>query len=162
MSESAAESSVAPATGESVSGTGYSFSAPEGWTVPGDLGAEFEGLDSIAANSQDADGFADNVNVVLSPAGALSAGDIEEASSAELTAAGATDVVTQDRIQVAGSEAAHLTATLSSQGADYVIEQYYVTNDDQTYVVTFSFTVTVPEGERTALAESVLATWSWE
>lgn len=154
----AAEITVAPATGETFEGTGYTFTAPEGWA---DITAELagSGVDFAAGDANDADGFADNLNVVISPAGAVSADEIEPAAKGELETQ-ATDVTVRDRVMVAGSEAAHLSAVLASEGTDYQIEQYYVASSDQTFVVTFSFSPTVSEADRNDLALSVLATWS--
>lgn len=151
---------AAPAAGVQVTGDGYSYSVPEGWDVP-DTDPATIGADTLAADLTDADGFADNVNVVLSPAGAVTADQVEAAGAGELEGAGATDVEVRDRVQVAGTESAHLTGSLTAQGASYSIEQYYLTDDDQTYVVTFSFSPSVDDDDREDLAESVLASWAW-
>jgi len=50
---------------------------------------------------------------------------------------------------------------MTSEGTTYSVEQYYVSTDDQTYVVTFSFSDTVTPDERQAVAESILVTWTW-
>lgn len=148
------------ATGETITGDGYTYRIPEGWAVPDE---EIPGFtpDSVAADLDDTDGFADNVNVILSPAGEVSNDLIETAGVDELEGGGATEVTVNPRVQIAGTESAHLTAKLSQSGTDYLIEQYYLTQDGQTYVVTFSFSDSVPASDRTALAESVLATWAW-
>ena len=150
---------VAPAAGETVTGTGYSFSVPENWGVPPD--SESMGADTIAADLTDADGFADNVNVLLSPAGEITPDQVESEGVDELEGGGATGVTVKERITIAGSESAHLSAALTSDGVDYQIEQFYLTRDGSTYVVTFSFSADVAEAERDALAEAVLATWTW-
>ena len=153
---------VAPATGELISGTGYTYSVPEGWADPGEVPGFSP--DSIAA---DLDAFvpgrqlADNVNVILSPAGKVTPEQVESAGVKELEGAGATDVTVQPRVKIAGQESAHLSAALASGGTTYAAEQYYVSNGDQTYVVTFSFSPTVGAKERVALAESVLASWKF-
>ena len=158
-SSDAPEPSAAPATGNTITGTGYTFVVPEGWDVPTDV--TLPGADVLAADLTDTDGFADNVNVVLSPAGEVTPEQVESLGVDELEGAGATDVAVGDRLTVAGSESAHLGAGLSSNGSDYLIEQYYVTHDGQTYVVTFSFSPTVSESDRDEVSESVLATWDW-
>lgn len=149
-----------PATGEVISGTGYHFSVPEDWGDPGPV----EGFDpdSIAADLDDADGFSDNVNVILSPAGKVTPEQVETAGVKELEDAGATDVTVQPRVAVGGSESAHLSAALASSGAEYVVEQYYVSDSDQTYVVTFSFSPTVSEADRAAVTDPILASWEFE
>jgi hypothetical protein len=154
---SAATIDTPAATGETITGTGYSYVVPEGWDVPDTS----TGGDTLAADLTDNDGFADNVNVLLSPAGAVSPEQVETAGKKELEDAGGTGVTVLDRVSVAGSESAHLHATLSASGVDYDIEQYYLTKDDQTYIVTFSFSAGLPDSQRTTTAESVLTTWKW-
>ncbi|MBO0983732.1 hypothetical protein [Rathayibacter sp. SD072] len=154
------ELDAAPAAGVEIAGDGYLYSVPEGWDVP-DTDPSTIGADTLAADLTDTDGFSDNVNVVLSPAGAVTPEQVEGAGADELEGAGATDVEVRDRVQVAGAESAHLSAALTAQGASYSIEQYYLTQNEQTYVVTFSFSPTVEDDDREDLAESVLASWSW-
>jgi hypothetical protein len=156
----ASEPAVAPATGETIMGTGYSFVVPEGWAVPEDV-IKPKSVDTLAANLTDADGFADNVNVLQPTAGEFSPEQIESEGVAQLKTAGATDVLAGDRVTIAGSESAHLSAGLTSDHGKYVIEQFYATHAGQTYVVTFSFSPTVSAADRNSLASSVLATWSW-
>jgi len=151
-------STTDPATGDTITGTGYSFNAPEGWVIPGSAPA---GVDTVVADPADIDGFTDNINVLLSPAGALTADQVEVAGPAELESVGATNIEVRPRLNVAGSESAHLTAQLSSGGATYLFDQYYATNADQTYVITFSFSDTESQQDRETLAESVLASWTW-
>jgi hypothetical protein len=151
-------STVDPATGDTISGTGYTYNAPEGWSVPPSLP---NGVDTVSADLADADGFTDNVNVLLSPAGEVTPDQVESAGVSELEGAGATNIEVRPRITVAGSESAHLTAKLSSGGATYLFDQYYATNAGQTYVITFSFSDTESQADREALAESVLASWTW-
>lgn len=157
---SAPEVSVPAATGPEITGTGYSYSVPEGWAVPPDGTAP--GADTIAADLTDDDGFVDNVNVLLSPAGEVTSEQVESQGVDELEGAGAEDVAIRDRITVAGSESAHLSAALSTSGVEYEIEQFYVTSEGQTYVVTFSVSPSVSEADRDELYGSVLASWTWE
>jgi hypothetical protein len=154
-----AESAAAPATGANVAGDGYSFAAPEGWIEQDNSVAP--GTDTVAVDSAPTGPFASNVNVVLSPAGAFTPDEVEAAAGTELETSGATDVSILDRLTVAGSESAHITAVMSINGLTYRIHQYYVTNEDQTYIVTFSTDESVPDEDATGIAESVLATWTW-
>lgn len=150
---------AAPATGATVKGSGYSFAVPKGWSADE---VSPEGVDAVAGNLTDADGFADNVNVVVSGSPTITPGRVESTIAAALEASGASDVKIRNRVMIAGSEAAHLSAMLSSQGVDYQIEQFYLSSDEQTMcVVTFAFSPTVSESDRHALSESVLATWAW-
>lgn len=156
MSTGAAEA----ATGETVTGSGYSYSTPQGWAVPTDetLSA---GADSFAADLQDTDGFADNVNVILSPAGEITPDQVETQGASELEGVGATEVEVLDRVDLAGSESAHLSAVLTSTGVPYRIEQFYAVNDGETFIVTFSFSETVSADDRAAITDTVLASWQW-
>lgn len=157
------ESTTAPkgevAAGETVTGGGYSFVAPEGWGVPKDM-PEL-GADTLVVDSNDTDGFADNLNVVVTPGGEVTPEQVESDGISELEGAGATEVAVGVRLTVAGSESANLSALFSSGGTEYRIRQYYLTNNGQTYVVTFSFSPAVSEADRDDLAQSVLATWEW-
>ncbi len=154
-----------PAAGETITGTGYSFSVPEGWAIPDQALPGTEAVDVFVANLTDAsaDGFADNVNVVLSPAPqAITADQVETLGVDELEgAAGATNVTVEERTTVAGEESAHLSASVDQQGVQYNIDQFYPSQGDQTYVVTFSFSTDVTADDRAAVYESVLATWTW-
>ncbi len=160
--DQAEEIDAAPATGETVEGDGYSYIVPEGWGVPEGLDLDTQGLDTVAADLTDVDGFSDNVNALLSPAGLITIDQAEEQGVRELEDGGATDVEVEDRVRVADTDAAHISASLTQSGLSYNLEQYYISNDDQTYVVTFSFSDTVDDDQRTETAESVLATWFWQ
>ena len=152
-------SGAVPATGELISGDGYSYNVPDGWGLPPtDVNT---GADTLAVDLTDDDGFSDNVNVLLSPAGEISSDQVESAGPPELEGSGASNVEVRPRVGIAGEESAHLTALFSSGGVTYQIDQYYPTHDGQTYVVTFSFSEDVPETDREALADSVLASWTW-
>lgn len=147
------------ATGETFERIGYSFTAPEGWEELTE-GITEAGLDIAVADVNDTDGFADNINVVVSPAGSVTPDQVESAGVAELETAGAVEVTVMDRVMVAGSESAHLSAGMTAEDVEYQIEQFHVTPGDQTFVVTFSFSPSVSEADRNELAQSVLATWS--
>lgn len=160
VSAQAPEPAVAPATGTKITGTGYSFVVPEGWDRPGENLAQ-EGIDTIAADLKDTDGFSDNINVLLSPAGKVTPKQVESQGLKELEDSGAKDAKKHDRVTIGDSESAHLSALFPSEAGEYQIEQFYVSSKEQTYVVTFSFSPSVSEADRDALSNSVLATWSW-
>ena len=150
--------SVDPATGVLLTGTGYSFNAPEGWTVPSDTPPA---ADVFAVAPPDADGFYNTVNVLFAPANGESAETVEIKGVAYLEGIGATDVQVRPRVAVAGSESVHFSAGRSSNGASYRSEQYIVTANGQDYTVTFVFNITLSQADREALAESALASWTW-
>jgi hypothetical protein len=147
-----------PASGAVIAGSGYTYSVPADW-AQGDT-AGVPGADTIA-NSTPASGVNANVNVKLNPAGARTPDDIEANVGAELAASGATDVVVLDRVTVSGSETVHVTASRHYNGSSYRSIQYSITHGDQTYDVTFSSDYTLLDADATAIAESVLASWTW-
>jgi len=153
-------SSAAAADGPEISGTGYSYHVPKGWGRPPQEVPGFD-PDSLAGDLEDEDGFTDNVNVIISPAGELTPEQAEGAAQSELESAGADDPTVQDRLEVAGSESAHVTAGMSRNGNDYTIEQFYPSDDGRTFVVTFSFSNGLTAEERAAVTDAVLASWTW-
>jgi hypothetical protein len=150
---------VAPATGDTITADGFSFKAPEGWTDAKDVNPS---AIALAANRQDTDGFADNVNVIADPT--IVGADMDKLESSiekVLTNANAKDVEVEDPIDVDGEEAARISAAFELNGNRYRTEQFAVDHDKKGYVVTFSFSENVPDDERDKVAESVLATWTW-
>jgi hypothetical protein len=151
---------AAPATGPTIEGDGYSYAVPEGWEQQDSSVAP--GTDTVALDGTATGDFATNVNVLLSPAGLITPDDVEALAADELEGSGATDVELLDRVTIAGSESAHVTAVLTATGVTYRIHQYYVSDDAQTYVVTFSASdELVSDADAVAIAESVLATWTF-
>jgi len=151
---------AAPATGAVVMGSGYSYALPAPWTEKED--ALPPNIDSVAVNLTDADGFTDSVNVSFSPLKWATPKIFEFLVVDELEHAGATDVRTRTRLTIGGAASAHFSAVMTVQGLEYLVEQYYVCTAGQTYIVTFSFSPTVPEPDRDALAEAIFATWLWD
>ena len=149
-----------PATGQTVAAEQYTFTLPEGWGFPD--GAP-EGFDeaTFASDLQDDDEYQDSLNILTSPAGEVTPDQVEDVGVTELENAGATEVRVLPRITAAGSESSHLTAGFAQDGVDYLIDQYYLTDAGQTYIVTFSFSPDTPQADRDALAQSVLSTWQW-
>ncbi len=161
-SKPARTSSAKPADGKTLRGTGYSVKVPSGWgTPPGGI-AGFD-PDAFAADLSDKDGFADNVNVVKDDTLTQFKGDkLEDAVKSGLTSAKAADVAIKDRLQIDGEEAVHVEAIFSLNGTKYRTKQYVVAHDDAGYVVTVSFSTSVPEAERDKVSESILTTWKWK
>lgn len=86
---------------------------------------------------------------------------LEDALKAELEGAGAKDVTVRDRIEVDGEEAVRVASSQDQQGATYLTEQVNAIHDGVSYVITFSFSDSVSEGDRDDVAESILDTWKW-
>jgi len=137
-------------------GSGYGYQPPEGWLVP-DPVPGFE-PDTWVADLDDADGFADNINVLVMP-GTASVQQAEAEATAGLGAVGATDIEVLNRKTIDGVEAAHFAAAYEA-GA-YRTEQFQASTYGQTYVVTFSFSDHVPSAQRAAVTDAVLSSWEW-
>lgn len=159
-SESKSRARAAAAKGPKITGTGYTYKVPKGWGRPRQEVPGFD-FDSFALDLRDRDGFADNINVLISPAGAVELGEAEDAAERELTAVGARRISVEERVTVAGSRAAHLSAVMSMNRRAYAIEQFYPTEGDQTFVVTFSFSRSVTPRGRARVTDAVLASWAW-
>lgn len=150
----------APASGDTVTAEQYSFTLPEGWGFPDGAPDGFDET-TFAADLQDTDGYSDNLNILVSPGGEVTSEQVEQAGVAELEGAGATEVKALDRVTAAGSESAHLTARVEQSDIPYVIDQYYLVDAGQTYIITFSSSIDAPQAERDVVAQSVLVTWQW-
>ncbi len=148
------------ANGPKIRGTGYVYNVPKGWGLPPQDVPEVE-ADSHVFNLRDTDGFADNVNVVLSPSPEASVGELEGALPGELAAMGFEDVTVAERVTVAGEETAHVSGRTLSNGKGYQVEQFYLHHDDDAVVVTFSFSRSVKMRARTKVTDAVLASWHW-
>lgn len=149
-----------PATGETFSGSGYRFTAPEGWTEAAPP-AGATAPDAFVASADASDGFADNVNVLIQN-GAVTPDVVESTGAEQLSEVWKTDVEIGDRVEVEGEEVAHLAADMDLNGVAYVIDQYYLVDGEKTFIVTFSSDADATLEERTELAESVLGTWAWD
>jgi hypothetical protein len=155
----AAANSVDLATGELLSGTGYSFNAPDGWVVPPDAPPQ---ADVYAIDATDTTGFIDTVNVLPGPAPDQTSDEIEETAVAYLEGViGATEVEVRPRVTIGGTESVHISAQLVRNGTAFWTEQYLPIDSGIAFTTTFSFGETVAQEVREAIAESALATWTW-
>src|SRR5690349_1875840 len=57
--------SAEPGTGDLITGSGYSFTGPQGWVVPPDAPSQ---ADVYLIDTTDTTGFIDTINVILGPA----------------------------------------------------------------------------------------------
>ena len=149
-----------PAAGEEISGESYTYRAPEGWEeyeYPGDPKP-----DTFMVRFDDAGEATSNFNTIPSPAGKVTADQIETQGVAEFDDLEGSSVTVNDRVQIAGAEAAYFTVQMKNGDGEYVIEQFYPTSDEATYVASFTFNVDVPEDERTKAIEATLASWEWK
>jgi hypothetical protein len=155
----APDTDVDAAAGDTISGPGFSFKAPEGWSDAKDV---LPSALAVAADRGDSDGFSDNINVI-EDATIVGVGrdKLETAVKKVLEGVNAQDVTIKDPVDIDGEEAVTVAASLEQNGTKYRTEQFAVSHDGKGYVVTFSFSDTVSEDDRDALAASVLETWTW-
>jgi hypothetical protein len=149
--------SAKPADGATISTDAFTYTVPKDWEESPNSTAI-----TLAIDSKDPDGFADNINVIKDNTVTTLKGDkLEDAIEKVLKSANATDITVKDRIQVAGAEAVHVGAVFDLNGTKYRTEQYALSYDDTGYVVTVSFSPDVPSAERDKVSESILTTWKW-
>ena len=155
-----APSTSPPAAAGTIVGSGYRYTAPPGWGAP-EQDALSALADTFAMDLDDDDDFTDNVNVLATANVSTTIGAAEKAYAKALRAAGYTDVSIGDRAVVAGSEVPHLTFVGSFNNQSYLVEQFYPTHGDKTFVVTFSFSGSVPPEDRALVTSAVLDSWTW-
>lgn len=155
------ESQVTAASGPEIAGSGYTFIAPEGWEgQPGDLLPGFD-FDLMVMAPTGADDFAENINVLVVPAEPTQSEGYEAALIQGIEDVGGTDVVIRDPVTVARAEAIHINSQGSQSGMEYHSDQYIFSQADETYIVTFTFRLSLSESKRDETAMSVMSTWSW-
>lgn len=151
--------STAPAAGLLITGTGYTFHAPVGWTLPT---RAVQG-DSYAISAKpDAKGYYETINVLIKPSNKDSF-FVKEQNGAEylLEVVKATAVQVRPRVEIAHNEAVHISNLTNPQGVSRRNEQYLVTHDGADLTITFQFNPEETQNAREAIAESVLASWTW-
>lgn len=150
---------AAAANGDTIMTDAFSYTVPSGWKKS-DAGST--GALSLVVNLDDKDGFSDNINVVKDDTIVGVGGDrLEDAVKNVLESVKATDITIKDRIRIDGDEAVHAGAIFEQKGTKYRTEQYAVSHGKAGYVVTVSFSESVPDAERDEVSESILTTWKW-
>lgn len=159
-SPSAPRSTAAAATGESVSGDGFTFTAPEGWSVLDAAQMPSINFLALAGKDGDPDGFGENVNVIEDPTIVGIDLDQIEGSISKVLEGVTSEVAVGDRLQIDGETASAVTA-LYDGAVSYRTLQHIVEHDGTGYIITFSFSEDVPAAEQLEIAGSVAATWQW-
>jgi len=155
-SASAQPSTTASAASVAITGTGYTYTVPEGWGAP--ASGAIPTVDSVAGDLNPA---GSNVDVIVDATGVVTADQVEAAAPNELQTAGATEIALGVRVNVAGSDSANVTAVLLIGDQSNRFHQYYVSNETQTYVVTFSFDVATSDADAGTIIDPILASWTW-
>ncbi|MEJ7635034.1 hypothetical protein [Aeromicrobium sp.] len=154
----AGPTTTGPVEGKTITNDEFTFTAPPGWEA-----SEQTRALSLAIDLGDLDGFSDNVNVVRDDSMAgLDSDAREDAMLAVLDQdADASDVLIEERFDIDGEEAVHAEATFDLTDSQYRTEQYAVGHGEAGYIVTVSFSDTVPEAQRDSVSEAILASWKW-
>ncbi len=147
-----------PAGGDTISTDDFTYTVPEDWKESPNSSAI-----TLAVDSKDPDGFADNINVIKDDTiVGLEGKKLADAVEQVLEDANATGIAVKDRVQVGGEDAVHVGAVFDLNGTRYRTELYAFTHDETGYVVTMSFSPDVATAERDKVSESILTTWEWE
>lgn len=150
--------SAEPADGNVISNDAFTFTMPEGWAE-----SEQTRAISLAIDLEDHDAFPDNINVVIdNTVAGVEGAEREQAAEQILADASATDITTNEPVQIDGEEAVHTSASFELSDPEHRVEQYVVVHDETGYIVTVSFSPDVPTAARDELSESILTTWKWD
>jgi hypothetical protein len=159
--EAPATSGDQAAAGDTVTGTGYSFTRPDGWS---DATAQAKGIDQrvdVAVAGKVTSRFATNANVVVGPAQGHSLDDYVGAARQQLQAAVKADLVGDaEQLTVADAPAASYEYEFDQSGTPVHARQVIVVRDDKAYVVTFSAHADAFDDDIGDL-DTIVESWAW-
>ncbi|WP_154402925.1 hypothetical protein [Nocardioides speluncae] len=150
--------------GSTITGKGYSFTAPGGWS---DQTAHFKrvqpAVDKAAAEPRPKEGFANNVNVLVVPAGPDAGKSLDELAPALRSGLSqfANDVKVLPRTELDGIEAHRQAGRATLFKNEVAVEQIAVIVGDELYNITVTMRMSTPAAERKAAADAVIASWRW-
>lgn len=150
--------------GAVIKGKGYSFTAPGDWSDQTDFFKRVQpAVDRAAAETKPKDGFANNVNVLVAPAGPDAGKSLDELAAALKAglAQFANNVKELPRTELDGVEALRQAGRATIFKNNVTVEQITAMIGDDLYNVTVTMRVTTPAAERKAAAEAVIASWRW-
>ncbi len=141
-------------------GDGYGFDTPRGWQ---DATARFRALqptiDLAVVETEVADGYADNVNVIVSPwTGSI--GALQEQGLAELASV-ADDSRSLGRVTIAGVRAGHVLSSITFGKMVVASEQFFALADGRATIITFSVDRAKSDAQRRRTVAAVLDSWVW-
>ncbi|MEI2714821.1 MAG: hypothetical protein V9G04_16395 [Nocardioides sp.] len=115
---------------------------------------------AIATGAPAADGFAENINVIIEDF----PGSLDEYLdiALPLIEKQASDVKRLDDTEVGDEPAAHVTSGQSSGGQDIFTDQYVVSLDGRVFVITLSHEKSSTDAERAEIADEVLDSFEWD
>lgn len=160
-------STVAPAGGIAMTGTGYAYHLPDGWEdISTQLKQSQPGIDTGGRAKPATPPFTSNMNTLTTPSqisGTPSASDLDglAAQIKQEVASLAPTVQTKPQTQIAGAPAVHQEGEANSSGTKFYLVQYFAVYNGNNYGVTFAFPSGTNEADRTKIIEPVLASWKW-
>lgn len=169
-SESASESpssTVDPAGGLAMRGTGYGYNLPKGWEdISAQLKKSQPGIDTGGRQKPATPPFTSNMNTLTTPSqisGSPSDSDLDglAAQIKQEVASLAPKVETKEHTTIAGAPAVHQEGEANSGGTKFFLVQYFAVYNGNNYGVTFAFASGTSEANRTKTIEPVLASWKW-
>lgn len=149
-----------PPPGDAITGNGYSFALPDGW-VDGAEEIGGAGIDTAALESEEIEGFSNNVNIIVNAIGQeFTAQELLDAQVSELQGLGSIE--DSGTTQFAGEDASYAVVETTQSGVDYRVYQFFVERDTTVYVITFSFRPSTDEAERTDIIRTIESGFAWQ
>ncbi|MGJ9422519.1 hypothetical protein [Aeromicrobium sp. CF3.5] len=154
---------ASPDVGTLVGSDIFAVTLPIGWTQTGGVGEDT----LFAVSNQAPDDIPTSVNVVedltlvqMAP-DQLSAERIESLSTGGRGTPPPTDVTEVGEYEVDGEQGLRVSYLQDVTDVSMRSEEISVSHDETAYVITFSFSPTVTEGDRNKTIASVMDSWTW-
>ncbi|MEP6817816.1 MAG: hypothetical protein ABI873_19935 [Marmoricola sp.] len=160
-------STVAPAGGSAMSGTGYTYHLPNAWEdISAQLKRSQPGIDTGGRAKPATPPFTANMNTLTTPSrisGAPSKSDLDAlaAQIKQEVATLAPTVATKPQTTIAGAPAVHQEGRANSSGTKFYLVQYFAIYKGNNYGLTFAFPSSTNAAGRGRIVEPVLASWKW-
>ncbi len=160
-------STVAPAGGLTMKGTGYAYHLPTGWEdISAKLKQSQPGIDTGGRAKPATPPFTANLNTLTTPSkitGTPSASQLDSlaAQLKKEVVKLAPNVQTKPHTTIDGAPAVHQEGQANSSGTKFYLVQYFAVYKGNNYGVTFAFPAGTNPAARTKLIEPVLASWKW-
>jgi hypothetical protein len=155
------DSESSESSGDTLSGDGYSYAVPEGWSDASDQG-ESQGVDSIVRADDEESGFHTNILVEVDPAsGVTDPNAIKDQWTSNVGGAVGATPSPIDGATIDGQDAVGIRLETTAQGVDVVQVAYLAINDGKIYSIALS-TAADTEDASNDTFDNLLGSWSWE
>jgi PsbP len=147
--------------GDTLTGDGYSYAVPDGWSDVSEQG-ESQGVDTIVRADEDESGFHTNILVEVDPAsGVTDPTEIQDQWASNVGGAVNATPSPIDGTTIDGQDAVGLRLETTAQSVDVVQVAYLAINDGKIYSIALS-TAADAEDPATETFQQLLESWSWE